>query len=133
MKTRRTGAVLVMAIVAALVAGCSSGASLVADMDAALSQVPGVVSSHTEFNNNAGMSKRISVRITASPDADLHTVLEDSLHAFADASGSTRGSTSVTYYVFTEGAEEEGIRPDSLGLKNTPSVDQIRQFAASGS
>ncbi|MHA7305278.1 hypothetical protein ACX80E_08535 [Arthrobacter sp. TMN-49] len=120
-----------MGLISAFLSGCGGGASLVKDMDASLAQVPGVVSVKTEYNNNAGMSKRINVRLTVSPDAALKTVLDDSLHAFAGASGSTKGTVSVAYYVFTEGVEENGIRPDSLGLSTTPTVDEIRQYANS--
>lgn len=130
--TRRLRMVLLMGLLASLLAACSGGASFAKDMDGALGSVPGVVSAHTEYNNSAGMSTRINVRITASPDAGLETVLDDSLRAFADASGNTKGTISVAYYVFAEGAEEEGIRPDTVGLNTTPTVDEIRQYANSG-
>lgn len=113
--------------------GCAgTGAGPVRDIDAALTSVPGVESAHTQHHNRAGMSTRINVRITSSPGAELETVLDESLQAFAGASGSTRGSISVAYYVFTDGDEENGIRPDALGLKITPTVDEIRHYAASG-
>ncbi len=129
-KARRLRMVLLMGLFAALLAACSNGgASFVKDMDAALADVPGVVHVSTTYNTNNGMSTRITVRITASANASLETVLSDSLHTFADTSGSTRGTISVSYYVFTEGDEENGIRPSALGLPVTPTVDQIREFA----
>ncbi len=131
MKTGRFSRVLLMGLIAALLASCSTGASFVKDMDASLSQVGDVVSAQTQYNNSAGMSTRINVRITASTRADLNTVLEDSLRAFAKASGKTKGTISVAYYVFPEGAEEEGIRPDKVGLAITPTVDEIREYARS--
>lgn len=130
--TRRLSMVLLMGIFAMLLASCGGGASFAKDMDAALGKVPGVLSTATEYNNSAGMSTRVNVRITASPDADLPTVLDDSLRTFAATSGDTKGSISVAYYVFAEGAEEEGLRPDAVGLTITPSVDEIRQYANSG-
>ncbi len=129
-KARRLRMVLLMGLFAALLAACSNGgASFVKDMDAALADVPGVVHVSTNYNTNNGMSTRITVRITASANASLESVLSDSLHTFADTSGSTRGTISVSYYVFTEGDEENGIRPSALGLPVTPTVDQIREFA----
>lgn len=130
--TRRLSMVLLMGIFAMLLASCGGGASFAKDMDAALGKVPGVVATETQYNNSAGMSTRINVRITASTDADLQTVLDDSLRTFAATSGDTKGSISVAYYVFAEGAEEEGLRPDAVGLAITPSVDEIRQYAESG-
>ncbi len=130
--TRRLSMVLLMGLFAMLLASCGGGASFAKDMDEALGKVPGVVSTATEYNNSAGVSTRINVRITASTDADLQTVLDDSLRTFAAASGDTRGSISVAYYVFAEGAEEEGLRPDAVGLTITPSVGEIRQYAESG-
>jgi hypothetical protein len=121
--------VLIMGFFATLLAGCGGGASFAKDMTAGLDRVPGVVSAQTEFNNSAGMSSRINVRLEAASDADLHSVLEDSLRAFADASGSTKGTISVAYYVFAAGAPEDGIRPDAVGLNTTPSVEEIRQYA----
>lgn len=129
-KARILSRVLLMGLFAAILSACSnSGASFVKDMDAALAQVPGVTNANTDYNTNNGMSTRITVRITASPEASLETVLSESLHSFADASGSTKGVISVSYYVFTQGDEENGIHPDALGLKITPTVDEIRKFA----
>lgn len=116
---------------AALSVGCSSSSTDVKNVDSALRQVPGVVSVKTEYKNNAGVSKRIIVRITASPDSVLETVLDESLHAFARAADSTRGTVSVAYYVFPEGDEENGIRPDAFGLGVTPTVQEIRDYANS--
>ncbi|POH60226.1 hypothetical protein [Arthrobacter glacialis] len=128
---RRIIAVVLTFMAAALLVSCSSGSTVVKNVDSALSQVPGVVSVKTEYKNNAGVSKRITVRITASPDSVLETVLDDSLLAFAGASDSTRGTISVSYYVFPEGDEENGIRPDAFGLGVTPTVQEIRDYASS--
>ena len=131
MNFRKLRSILLLGVVASLLVACSGEPRVAANVEAALGAVPGVVSASTEFRNSAGVSSRFSVRITASPDADLYTVLDDSLRAFADASGDSKGSTSVAFYVFPEGAEEEGLRPDEVGLGVTPSVDEIRQYAAS--
>ena len=128
---RRIIAVVLAVAAGALVASCSSGSTTVKNVDSALSQVPGVVSVKTGYNTNAGMSTRITVRVTASPDSVLETVLDDSLHAFAGASDSVRGTISVAYYVFAEGDEENGIRPDAFGLGVTPTVQEIRDYAGS--
>ncbi|PYI39337.1 hypothetical protein CVS30_05070 [Arthrobacter psychrolactophilus] len=118
-------------LVVMFLAGCTSTeARLVKDMDAALADVPGVVHASTTYNTNNGMSTRITVRLTASADASLETVLSDSLHTFANTSGSTRGTISVAYYVFSEGDVDNGIRPTELGLPVTPTVDEIRAFAS---
>ena len=131
MKLRKLRSILLLGVVASLLVACSGEPRVAANAEAALNAVPGVVSASTEFRNSAGVSSRFTVRITASPDADLNTVLDDSLRAFAEAAGNTKGSTSVAYYVFLEGAEEEGLHPDAVGLGVTPSVDAIREYAAS--
>ncbi|GGE99627.1 hypothetical protein GCM10011313_23170 [Mycetocola zhadangensis] len=132
MKIRKLSAVVLAGLVATVLVACGGGSAVASKTESSLNEVPGVVSAKTEFRNSAGMSSRINVRIIASPDADLYTVLDDSLRAFADASGDTKGSISVSYYVHTEGAEETGIRPDAAGLKTTPSVDDIRNYAGYG-
>ncbi|MGA7203509.1 MAG: hypothetical protein WBX27_02640 [Specibacter sp.] len=101
------------------------------DINTALLQVPGVTTANTRFLNTPGMSSSFSVRITAAPDASLKTVLGDSLRAFADSSGSTKGTISVAFYVFVDGAEDDGVGPDALGLPVTPNVDDIRQYTDS--
>lgn len=81
------------AIVMLFLAGCAgTRAGLVRDIDAVLTSVPGVESAHTKDHNNAGMSTRISVRITSSPGAELETVLDESLQAFVGAARSARGT-----------------------------------------
>ena len=117
---------------ATFLGGRGSGDGFVRDVDSALRQVPGVVSTTTTYNENAGKSTRINVRIAAAAGADLQSVLDGTLRAFAKAAGSTRGTVSVAYYVFAEGAEKDGIRPAALGLGITPTVDEIRKYAGSG-
>lgn len=118
-------------VAAALLVGCSSGSTLVKNVDSALSAVPGVVAAETRYLNTPGMSTSVSVRITAAEDANLETVLDGSLRAFAKASGSTRGTISVAYYVFPEGDEENGIGPEVFGLVVSPTVEEIRDDASS--
>lgn len=121
---------LLWGAVATMHASCGGpGSGFAQSMDAALVQVPGVVTSSTEYNTSSGMSTRINVRIMADGGAGLETVLTDSLQAFADASGDAKGTISVSYYVYAEGAEDGGIRPNAVGLKTTPTVEQIRDFA----
>lgn len=51
----------------------------------------------------------------------------------ADASGSLKGVSKVEFYVFPEGAQESGIRPDVRGLPQSPTVQEIRDYASSNS
>ncbi|WP_146070264.1 hypothetical protein [Arthrobacter sp. GMC3] len=130
---RRIIAVVLVAVAAALLVSCSSGSTLVKNVDSALNQIPGVINTETKYLNTPGMSSSFRVRITAATDVDLETVLDESLHAFAKASGSTTGTISVAYYVFSEGDEENGIGPDDFGLSVTPTVQEIRDYASSNS
>lgn len=130
--TRRLSMVLLMGLFASLLGGCGSSFNsekFLKGVDAALGNVPGVVSTSNNYYNTAGMSTSISIRITAATGADLEKVMAESLHAFAGASADADATTSVAYYVFNEGAEKTGIRPTAVGLAVTPTVGQIRQYA----
>lgn len=129
---RRLSIVLLMGLLASILAACSSGSGVVKDVDSAMRQVPGVVTTATTYKNSAGMSTSMGVRVTAAPDADLKTVLDGTLRAFAKSSGSAKGTISVAFYVFTDGAEKNGIGPEAYGMSVSPSVDEIREFASSG-
>lgn len=128
---RRIIAVVLTVVAAALLVGCSSGSTLVKNVDSALSAVPGVVTAETRYLNTPGMSTSVSVRVTTDVDANPETVLDDSLRAFAKASGSTRGTISVAFYVFPESDEENGISPEVFGLVVSPTVEEIRDYASS--
>lgn len=108
----------------------TSALAEVSEYTTELGDILGVVHASTTYNTNNGMSTRITVRLTASADASLETVRSDSLHTFADTSGSTRGTISVAYSVFPEVDVASGIRPTELGLPVTPTVDEIRAFAS---
>lgn len=131
-------AVAVAVAVALLLSGCFSsgpqktGDSFVSGATAALEATPGVLTGKVRYTDPGGMGAVINVRVTTDPAAELETVLADSLRAVAGAAGSLKPVSKVDVYVFTEGDEENGIRPDVLGLPQSPTVEEIRQYAASG-
>ncbi|MCU6480830.1 hypothetical protein QO003_003283 [Arthrobacter silviterrae] len=120
-----------MGLIAAILAACSGSSGVVKDVDAAINQVPGVVATTTTYKNTAGMTTTMGVRVTADSGADLKTILDGALRAFAKSSASVDGSVSVAFYVFPSGAENDGIGPEVYGMSVSPSVDQIRQYAGS--
>lgn len=133
----KLGAAIFAALLVVSLAACSFGSpqkagdTFVADASAAIDAVPNVVSNKTRYIDPGGMGAVISVRITAAEGTDLEAVLGDSLNAFADASGSLKGVSKVEFYVFPEGAQESGMRPDVLGLPQSPTVQEIRDYAIS--
>ncbi|POH60227.1 hypothetical protein [Arthrobacter glacialis] len=133
----KLGAAIFAALLVFSLAACSlgnpqkAGDTFVADASAAIDAVPNVVSNKTRFTDPGGMGAVINVRITAVEHTDLDAVLRDSLHAFADASGSLKGVSRVEFYVFPEGEADNGIRPDVLGLSQSPTVQEIRDYTSS--
>lgn len=125
------GIVIVMGLLATFLGACGAGTndSFAKNADAAMNSVSGVVRAKTEYTNNPGMGSTVSVRIETQATADLPTVLAATLKAFAGASTSVKGATSVAYYVYAQGAEDGGIRPTAVGLKVTPTVEQIQDYA----
>ncbi|MFQ4147589.1 hypothetical protein AAGW05_02645 [Arthrobacter sp. LAPM80] len=107
----------------------AAGDTFVTNATAGLDAVPNVVTSTVRYTDPGGMGATITVRVTASPTAELETVLGDSLRAFSSASGALKPLSPVYFYVFPEGAQETGIRPDALGLDPSPTVEAIRGFA----
>ena len=127
-----------MGLLAALLTACGAsdaqkaGDSFVAAATAALDAVPGVVGSTVQYTDPGGMAAVVNVRVAAAPSAELESVLDDSLRSVASTSGSLKPVTRVEFYVFPDGDEARGIRPDVLGLSQTPTVDEIGTYAAKG-
>ncbi|MET4004711.1 hypothetical protein ABIB48_003455 [Arthrobacter sp. UYCu511] len=105
-------------------AGESFGVAATAALDA----VSGVEKNSIRYTDPGGLGATVTARVTASPSADLETVMGDSLRAFAESAGSIKPLVPVYFYVFPKGAEENGIRPDALGLAQSPTMDEIREF-----
>lgn len=127
-----------LVLIAVLLAACGAsdaqraGESFVAETTAALDAVPGVVGSTVDYTDPGSMAAVVNVRVAAAPAAELENVLDDSLRAVASTSGSLKPVTRVEFYVFPAGDEAHGIRPDVLGLGQTPTVNEIGNYAAKG-
>lgn len=130
--------VILMGLLTWALAACGSGGSgsktevASANLEAAISAVPNVETVRARYSVNAGMGSTVSVLITAvSGTESLETVMTDSLTAFAGASEGIKSSSSVSFQV-TEAGQENTINPLAVGLQQSPSVKEIRQYAASG-
>lgn len=132
---RKIGIVVLVGLLTWILSSCGAGNPqkagdpFVQEATAALDAVSEVATSSVRYTDPGGMGATVTVRVTASPSAELETVLRDSLRAFAQSADSLKPLIPVYFYVFPEGAEENGIRPDALGLAQSPTVDEIREFA----
>ena len=132
---RKLGILLLVGLLSGLLGACGfsspqkAGDTFVADATAALEATPDVVTSKVRYTDPGGMGAVINVRVTADPAADLESVLAGSLRAVSGASGSLKSVSKVEFYVFPEGDEENGIRPNVLGLPQSPTVEEIRNYA----
>ena len=111
----------------------ADGSDAVAEnVRAAISAVDGVVDVTARYSVNAGMGSTAHVRITAESGTEsLETVMNDSLVAFAGASDGIKSTTSVSIQV-TEDGQENSISPDAIGLQQSPTAQEISDFAYGG-
>lgn len=123
--------VVLMGLLGILLGACGAknGATFEKKANVAIVAVSGVVNSDARYKSNPGMGASIGVRVEAQPRADLTKILSQTLKAFASASDSVLGATSVSYYVYATGQEQQGIRPTEVGLQITPTVSQIQEYA----
>ncbi len=134
---RKIAILILVGLLTWLLGACSgdpqkAGDLFVAEATAALEAVPDVVTSNVVYTDPGGMGATVTVRVTASPTADLLTVLDNSLKAFSAASSTLKPLSPVYFYVFPDGSVENGIRPDVLGLRQSPTVEEIRKYAGGG-
>lgn len=94
-----------------------------------MSQVTDVAEVTATYQVITGMGSTASVRIKAAAGTEsLETVMHDSLVAFAGASAGMKTSTSLSFQV-TEQGQKNTITPDAVGLRQSPSVQDIIDFA----
>ena len=133
---RKIGILLLVGLLSGILSACgfgnpqNAGDTFVADATAALDATPGVVTSRVRYTDPGGMGAVINVRVTADPATELETVLADSLRAVSASAGSLKPVSKVDFYVFPDGDEENGIRPDTLGLTQSPTVEEVRNYAS---
>lgn len=113
-------------------AGDSKGDKVGAKIEAAISQVSGVADVKARYSVQAGMGSTAHIRITASAGESLEAVLTDSLKAFAGAADGIKTSTSVSFQV-TETGQSNTINPTAVGLPQSPTVQDILDYAGSNS
>ncbi|POH60228.1 hypothetical protein [Arthrobacter glacialis] len=133
---KKTTMFILMGLLAWTLAACGGGSGKTGDsgtvavnLKAAISQVADVVEVRARYNVNTGMGSTASVLIKAAAGTEsLETVLRDSLIAFAGASAGMRPSTSLSFQVTEEG-QANTINPTAVGLRQSPSVQDIIDFA----
>lgn len=112
--------------------GAGSGSEEGRKVEAAISLVTDVEQVKARYTVQTGMGSTVHVRITAvAGTPSLETVMADSLTAFAGAAEGIKTSSSVSFVV-TESGQENSINPTAVGLRQSPTVAEIIDFANNG-
>ncbi|WP_104088992.1 hypothetical protein [Arthrobacter sp. GMC3] len=133
---KKTTMFILLGLLAWTLAACGSGktgdsGTVAESLKSAISQVSDVVDVNARYSVTTGMGSTAHVRITAAAGtASLETVLHDSLIAFAGASAGMNTSTGVSFQVTEEG-QENTINPTTVGLQQSPTVQEILDYASS--
>lgn len=139
---RRVRMVLVVGLLAWVLAACSAGSGggsgsgggtddPAATIETAISVLPNVSAVKARYTVQSGMGSTVHVNVTADAGTDpLETVMKDALKAFAGAADGIKTTSSVSFQV-TGAGEHNTINPTAVGLPQSPTVEQIIDFANS--
>lgn len=137
---KKVGLALVMGLLVWSLAACGAGSgnnsgsttsAEAATIETAISEVHGVAAVKARYTVQSGMGSTVHVNVTADAGTDpLETVMTDALKAFAGAADGIKTTSSVSFQV-TGAGEHNTINPTAVGLPQSPTVEQIIDFANS--